>query len=497
MALQWVSDGTDAGGGSWVDDSPPEVREGYSYFNGSVRQASGSAAFELLTDDGWKDIGTPAQAESQYYVTTALDSPVVAEFLQFAAEHPDQLNREQQIFMQDPLASLDSYGQGSRWGTNDLYDNVLTPQFAGQVIQTGDATQLTVGEQTAGAEFNYTESAEQQAARDTDDGFLGIALTVAALVFAPYIVPEIATALGVSNTAAAAIFGGAKSIVTGGDIGDILTSAVLGGAGAEIGGGVSGGEAGAFDMGGSSGVFDSAGNPLYAGGDWYTTMTGGEAQIYPWEAENTGGTQFASAGGMTDVPVVDTGGMSGEAQSIATASPEAADAFTGYGVGETASTGGTQAVTPGGAMDATGSLGSPMNTANTDTVFNTSAETGASLPQQGKGIISEFMGWTEGLDKGQAALLTAGVGAVGATVAGVGTALLNKSAQEEKIQAEKDLLSQKFLQDTEGKRQFVQGNPSVYNWRRPFRPSGQPLRRFSTGQPVYRGGLIASRMRGG
>ncbi len=457
----------------------------YSYLaDGAVRQASGSGAFELLTSEGWKTIGTPQHAESSYYITTALSSPVMAEFLKFAAEHPDQLNREQQLFMQNPLTSLDSYGQGFRWGENNLYDNVLTPQFAGQVIQTGDAKKLTAEEQQAGGEFNYTESAEQQAARDDDDGFLGIALTVAAMVFAPYIVPEIATALGVSNTAAAAIYGGAKSLVTGGDIGDVLTGAVLSGASAELGGG---GDA----------LTDAADN-LYAGGDWYSAMTGGTSAA--WEAENlataasvadpgnVGGTMLASAGGVTDVPVLDTGGMSGEPQSIATASPEAADAFAGYGVGETAA-GGTQVVSPGGAMDTYGALSSPMNTANTDTIFD--------LPTRGEGIIAKWMAPFKGLDKEQATLLASGVVAGGNLVSGGFRALLEKSALEEKMQADRDLVAQKFAQETTGKRDFVQSNPSVFNWRRRFLPSGQPLRRLSTGQPVYNGGLIASRMRGG
>lgn len=429
----------------------------YSYLaDGAVRQAAGSGDFELLTSDGWKVIGTPPHAESSYYVTTALSSPVMAEFLKFAAEHPDQLNREQQIFMQDPLTSLDSYGQGFRWGENNLYDNVLTPQFAGTVMQTGDASTLTADETKAGGEFNYTESAEQQAARDTDDGeFLTIAFTVAAMVMAPYIVPAISGALGVSNTVAAAIYGGAKSIITGGDIGDVLTGAVLGGAGAEFAGGAAAGSE----------------------GDWYAGMTGGEAL-------DPSLTTFASNATQTDVPVQNEIGAPDLSNA---AQPYTSDDYRW----DMELPAGQPAAPPAGTGAFPGQVAVP-SAENYAVAYPGEGSFGPSIVDQGNGIIDKFLGFA----KENAALTTAMVGAGGAAISGIGSALLNKSAQEEKIQAEKDLVAQKFNQETQGKRDFVQSNPSVFNWRRRFAPSGKPLRRMSTGQPVYQGGIIARRMRG-
>ena len=145
-------------------------------------------------------------------------------------------------------------------------------------------------------------------------------------------------------------------------------------------------------------------------------------------------------------------------------------------------------------MDQFGSLASPMNAASTDTIFGTNAGTGAALPGQEKTLTDTIISWA----KENPVLATGIVGAAGTAVAGIGSAMLNKSALEEKIQADKDLVSQKFNQETEGRRQFVQGNPSVFNWQRRFKPTGQPLNRLSTGQPVYSGGgLINRAMRGG
>lgn len=166
-------------------------------------------------------------------------------------------------------------------------------------------------------------TAAAQAARSDDDGMgvFGVVLTIAAMVLAPYAIPAIAGALGVSNIAAAAIFGGAKALLTGGDIGDVAMGAVTGGLGAEFLGGAGVSDGGAFDMGGSAGVFDSSGMPLY-------------------QSPSDPGTMI-SAAGMSDVPQGLQGAVSG---------PETTGAFDQYG-----------------------SLASPATQASSQTIFDPAA----------------------------------------------------------------------------------------------------------------------------
>ncbi len=327
---------------------------------------------------------------------------------------------------------------------------------------------------SAASNWAANNTAAAQAARDDDSdlGVIGAVLTVAAAVFAPYAIPAIAAALEVSTIAAAAIFGAAKSIVTGAltgtglDLESIAMGAATGAAGGAFGG-VDAGYLSAADAAGGL-VPEFGTNAAYdaAMGGALDTM-GNPYQAPPIDPSM----QFAQGGGRTDSPVY-----------------EATPTDPGY-VGDLPDA----APPPVPAPAAPQAPGVPQVKAPEDYQWD------LEIPGQGQmaekpGLVDSVIKWA----KENPTIATAAVGAIGTTVAGIGKGLIDQSTMEQKIQADKDLVAQKFQQDTEGKRQHVQSNTSLFNWRSRFKPTGKPLTRISTGQAVYspEGGLVNSRMGG-
>lgn len=149
---------------------------------------SGIAQFKNL-DGTWSDIGRGEHAESQGYIGSAVNDPNVDKLVAYQRANPNYLNNEQQSFFSNPIGMLDSYGQGNRWGMQDLFDNKFNDQQAGFLAQTGGRGYLSPSDIASGEAFNFRESAAEQSKRaEADSGFLGlgsmgIPLALAAMYF--------------------------------------------------------------------------------------------------------------------------------------------------------------------------------------------------------------------------------------------------------------------------------------------------------------------------
>jgi hypothetical protein len=84
------------------------------------------------------------------------------------------LNNEQKAFIAAGMGGMDSFGQGYRWGAQNLSDNVFDPQQAGYLLQSGFSNYLSPSDVSAGQQFNYEQSPAQQSARAEDGGLFGL-----------------------------------------------------------------------------------------------------------------------------------------------------------------------------------------------------------------------------------------------------------------------------------------------------------------------------------
>jgi hypothetical protein len=141
----------------------------------------GQPVYYLQKDNSWRNIGAPEHGESAYYVSRALADPQVDRVVALNASAPELLNNEQRAFIAGGLVALDSFGQGHRWGYQNLSDNVFSPQQSGALLQTGFASYLSSADIAAGRQFNYDESPAQQSARDDSGDFLSDILPIVAI----------------------------------------------------------------------------------------------------------------------------------------------------------------------------------------------------------------------------------------------------------------------------------------------------------------------------
>lgn len=141
----------------------------------------GQPVFYLQKDNSWRNIGAPEHGESAYYVSRALADPQVDRVVALNASAPELLNNEQRAFIAGGLVALDSFGQGHRWGYQNLSDNVFSPQQSGALLQTGFASYLSTADIAAGRQFNYDESPAQQSARDDSGDFLSDIMPIVAI----------------------------------------------------------------------------------------------------------------------------------------------------------------------------------------------------------------------------------------------------------------------------------------------------------------------------
>jgi hypothetical protein len=121
-------------------------------------------------DGSWSNAGTPEHAESMSYVQKAADSAEVDKLIAYARAG-GSLNAEQSAFLANPLLGMDSYGQGSRWGAINLFDNQFSPQQSGALQQFGVNANLSPADIAAGQQFNQEQSPAAQSARSDSGGF--------------------------------------------------------------------------------------------------------------------------------------------------------------------------------------------------------------------------------------------------------------------------------------------------------------------------------------
>lgn len=188
-------EGTNAfttGGATSVGNGLPTTASQPSWvFDGGdwARQNEGGIAQFKNLDGTWSDIGRGEHAESQGYIGSAVSDPNVDKLVAYQRSNPNGLNNEQQSFFSNPIGMLDSYGQGNRWGLQNLFDNQFNPQQAGFLAQTGGRGYLSPSDISSGEAFNFKESAAEQSKRaEADSGFLGlgdmgIPLALAAMYF--------------------------------------------------------------------------------------------------------------------------------------------------------------------------------------------------------------------------------------------------------------------------------------------------------------------------
>lgn len=141
----------------------------------------GQPVYYLQKDGSWKNIGAPEHGESAHYVSLALADPQVDRVVALNASAPELLNNEQRAFISGGIVALDSFGQGYRWGYQNLSDNQFSPQQAGALLSSGFAGYLSAADVAAGKQFNFDQSPAQQSARDDSGDFLSDILPVVAI----------------------------------------------------------------------------------------------------------------------------------------------------------------------------------------------------------------------------------------------------------------------------------------------------------------------------
>lgn len=147
-----------------------------TYANGLIEWGGGAGqpVYVRQPDGSMKNVGAPEHGESASYVSRAVSDPQVEKVIALYNAAPEMLNNEQKAFIASGMVGMDSFGQGYRWGPQNLFDNVFDPQQAGTLLQTGFARYLSPQDISAGQQFNYNESPAQQSARDDDGGMFGM-----------------------------------------------------------------------------------------------------------------------------------------------------------------------------------------------------------------------------------------------------------------------------------------------------------------------------------
>ena len=170
-----------------------------TYANGLIEWGgnAGQPVYVRQPDGSMKNVGAPEHGESASYVARAVSDPQVEKVIALYNAAPEMLNNEQKAFISAGMGGLDSFGQGYRWGSQNLFDNVFNPQQAGHLLQSGFANYLSPADVASGQQFNFEQSAAQQSARDDDGGMFGdiapLLLAGAGLYFG---LPALSEALG-------------------------------------------------------------------------------------------------------------------------------------------------------------------------------------------------------------------------------------------------------------------------------------------------------------
>jgi len=195
---------------------------------------AGQPVYYRQPDGTWRNVGAPEHGESAYYVSRAVADPQVDRVLALYNADPSLLNNEQQAFIAGGMVALDSFGQGYRWGYQNLSDNVFDPQQAGALLQTGYARYLSAADVAAGKQFNFEQSPAQQSARDDSGDFLSDIIPIVAIGAGLYFgIGAIAGAAaeGAAVAAGAEVAATAATGVELGALGSGLTGIEIAGAG--------------------------------------------------------------------------------------------------------------------------------------------------------------------------------------------------------------------------------------------------------------------------
>lgn len=248
----------------------------WSYDGGDWVRQSGDGLVEARDLAGlWNPLGRGEHAESWGYTGSAVNDPTVDKLFAYKAANPTGLNTEQQAFFSNPILGLDSYGQGSRWGGLDLFDNQFNPQQAGALMTTGGGGYLSESDRAAGGNFNFEQSAAEQHKRaGGDDGLdIGTMIMLASAIYGG------GALAGLWGGAGAAGAGGASAALGAGEGAAALSAADLAGVAsvspyaAEAAYGLGSAElaAGAGGLGAASDLAD----PGYADtlGDWASPIS--------------------------------------------------------------------------------------------------------------------------------------------------------------------------------------------------------------------------------
>lgn len=258
---------------SQSDSSSSSSSSNGLYADGLIQWGGGAGqpVYFKQPDGSWKNVGAPEHGESASYVSRAVSDPQIAKVLALYDANPSFLNNEQQAFIAGGMGSLDSFGQGYRWGNQNLFDNKFDPQQAGYLLQTGFNKYLSPADISSGQQFNQEQSPAAQAARNGDGGLfggLGPLLAIAGL----------ATGIGGLGGLGelGSLFGGAAEGLSAAD------------AAAAMGSGIDalGWGNGALDVLGAGAAETGAGTmDLGSVADWYGPLSGGTPETIPWSGD--------------------------------------------------------------------------------------------------------------------------------------------------------------------------------------------------------------------
>lgn len=168
--LEKNADGSFRRAGTADTTSPPPapgVNTDYLRWNGQA----GSPVYYKNAAGAWINGGAPEHSESASYVQRAANDPQVQRLFEINGTNPGALNNEQKSFIWNPMLGMDSFGQGTRWGALDLYDDKFNAQQAGGLMLSGGSQYLSDADKAAGGQFIQDESPAAQSARDDSGGF--------------------------------------------------------------------------------------------------------------------------------------------------------------------------------------------------------------------------------------------------------------------------------------------------------------------------------------